>query len=175
MSACAKRFSLKFRRHIDLASLRSMPEGVNQRREPNPHEHFGTGAGIRAGIAPGGEVPGVVRQVKPGREGSDVDKRRQSGNFSDGTRQVKTLPGKGQRGKCQAFQEGDRTKGAAAAALPPNAITSTGSKGWRAFQVGKGLLGRRCSGCRACFGRRKGRPSFPVRIASSKQGTELQS
>lgn len=43
----------------------------------------------------GGEVPGVVRQVKPGRGGSDVDSRRQSGNLSDGTRQVRTLPGKG--------------------------------------------------------------------------------
>ena len=36
-----------------------------------------------------------MRQAKPGRGGGDVDKGRQSGNLSDGTRQVKTLPGKG--------------------------------------------------------------------------------
>lgn len=42
-----------------------------------------------------GEVPATVRQAKPGKGGSVVDSRRQSGNLSDGTRQVQILPGKG--------------------------------------------------------------------------------
>jgi hypothetical protein len=36
-----------------------------------------------------------VRQAKPGKGGSDVSSSRQSGNLSDGTRQVRILPGKG--------------------------------------------------------------------------------
>jgi hypothetical protein len=40
-------------------------------------------------------VPSIVRQGKPGKGGSDVDSGRQSGNLSEGTRQVRILPGKG--------------------------------------------------------------------------------
>src|SRR4051794_19000519 len=77
------------RYEILLITLSSWNRSLSRFRSPeNPGARGGPWRALGWKAHRPREVPGAVRQAKPGKGGSDVDSRRQSGNLLDGTRQV---------------------------------------------------------------------------------------